>query len=399
MTEKFTVTARGQLAQDLLAVFGTDTVPIDPPIPQVIELPQGGRTGVFVVDWDELTPGQQALAVKHFTEKQGLSVREVETGFKTGFVVPAEHCVMRRVTRHQVDLIRDSYKEYYVPKYPQAGNAEYEVYVVSKQIIDFLLGYDWAQRNVADELGSSSKRVEYFRLGLASEQERFEHTDRIIDLADSLFLLQDSEGFNVMVESLREVSPMKPDVILMDKIAELTVAKLVVKSGHEAAFVECTGKKGRDFDLQINLGGATNIIAETKCKRVRTADRARSLGNTLGKARRQLSREKPGVLFVQLPTIWVEDSEFAVEAKKVVRHFFRNTSRVNAIVFFWEEWIRLTAHQRVRLLRFRLETNPSPRKPVNGLAELVRSINGVSSEAGTSLSLSFGEFSSARWSR
>jgi hypothetical protein len=288
MPENLAITITGSLLQEWMEVFGTDTVPIDPPIPVAIEQTDGSRSGAFVVAFEKLAQEQQQRVVKHLADKHGLAISEVkEVLGRDGLAVPAEHCVMQRVTKSQIDMIRHGFRENFMPRHPEADEIV-EAFTIAREIICFRLGHEWWTRNVFDELGSNAERMRYLRPSLGGEKERLESQDRVIDLADSLFLLQDCEGFDLKIRDLRKVSPTRPHVALEDAAIELQVAKTLVKSGHDVRFVAPSRTKSQDYDLQVNFKERISLNTEIKCRREDTAANVSSLRRIMNRAARDI---------------------------------------------------------------------------------------------------------------
>ena len=246
--------------------FGTDVIPINPPIPIAIDLPDtNSLTGLYLVDIEVFTDDQWQEILQYPITELGLPLSKTRDNTEPDSLgIPAEECIMQRITQHQIDLLRETYKNPLNERFEnQDAKADklHEAYWISLQVISFLLGYDWVSRNIGENIlgASSEKRMEYLRLDLSTEQKRYEHQSRLIDLADSLFLLQDCDGFNLKIDDLRNITPTKPDVILEDTVIELEIATLLINSGHKVSFVVPTGKKKDDYDLKIDFMGKIDI--------------------------------------------------------------------------------------------------------------------------------------------
>jgi hypothetical protein len=371
-------------------VLGTDTVPIDPPIP--INSPQGAA---FLVDLNKLTNEQRASLKKMLSSEHNVPVQEIEILLsKNGLGIPVKDCVMRHITQHQIELMRELFKQNVTKAYD--GNitkdAVSEISWLSIMIITFILGDKWRTKNITDNLFTNEKRMDYLRLSLDTEQKRYEHQFRLHLLADGLFLLQNSEGFDLKIEELQKVSPTNPEVRLEDIVIELEIASTLVRSGHIIKFRACTGIQRQDFDIEIYFKKATKIFAEIKCKRDDTVVNVNNLRRTLYAAEKQLPTNNPSVVFVRIPTNWIRYENLAPEVNKVIHNYFRNIFHVNCVVFVWEEWIELQGNRRVSTLKSKLVLHPSPQYPLANLNELILSTQINSSSKGTFVELSFGKF-------
>jgi hypothetical protein len=348
MRSHFSVKIVGAQSQKLVQVLGTDTVPINPPIP--MNALQGG---VFLVD-----------------------------------------SIMGYVTQHQIDLLRELFKKTATEAYNGIleRNVVTETYWLSIMIVSFMLGDEWRAKNIVDNLGTNDKRTGYLRPRLETEQETLEHQFRMILLADSLFSLQDCEGFDLKIEELQQVSPTNPEVRLEDIVVELQIATMLVRGGHPVKFKPRSGIDRQDFDIEIYFRKRANIFAEIKCKRDETAVNVNNLRRTLYEAEKQLPTAKPGVVFVRIPTDWLQYENLAPEVDRVIRNFFRNISHVNAVVFVWEEWIELQENLRASIIKFKLNLHPSPQYSFDNLNELLLPTQIPSRTKGGFMELSFGKF-------
>lgn len=378
---------------NFVSALGSNIVPINPPVPHALTRPDGERTGAFLIDWDQLTDEQRDGLAKLVSETHDISVVEALENIPSQPVsIDAQYCLMRRVTREQIELTRKGFLENYKRKHPSADHLN-ELAMTAREIVCFLLGHDWWVRNVWQEMGQAARRMEYLRLDMKTERAPTESVDRLISLADSLFAVQHSKGFDFKLDELRAMSPEQPNVVLEDIAIELEVAKLLVRSGHEIEFVEPKkDQRGQDFDLRLTLRTGENANVEIKCKREETPVNAKSLRNSLRDLRGQLPKGIAGVGFVRLPYEWVADDGFADEVRSVLEGFFRNTGRVNAVVFVWEEWLDLGDGALARAQKFRIELNPNPACPLDALATILPALIEFHVDDAAHFRLSFGDF-------
>jgi hypothetical protein len=343
-----------------------------------------------------LTNGQRERLVNFLAGEHNVSVKEVERSLPdSGIAIPTQECLMGYVTQHQINLLRELFKENATTAYNGIieRNAVTEAFWVSIMIVSFMLGDEWRTRNITDSLFTDEKRIDYLRPRLETEHERYEHQFRMILLADSLFSLQDCEGFDLKIEELQKVAPTNPEVRLEDIVVELMVASMLVRGGHPVKFRPRSGLDRQDFDIEIYFRKRANIFAEIKCKRDETAVNVNNLRRTLYQAEKQLPTAKPGVVFVRIPTDWLQSENLAREVDRVIRNFFRNVSHVNAVVVVWEEWIELQDNRRGSTLKFRLHLHPSPQHSCDNLNELLLPTEIPLRTKGSFMTLSFGEFS------
>lgn len=393
MIENYTVKLVGSSAREWIEVLGTDIVHIDPPIPQVIELPDGSSLMTYFLDLNKLTPNQKSRLFQYLIGKYSSPIENIKEQFDTsGLFVPEEACVMPRITEKQVNMMRGIVKDYYEELH-RTCDALLEALSLSVKILRMMLGHNWWAKNIKSMISVSDPRLAYLRPSLENEQQQYEAQDRMIDLADSLFLLQHCEGFESRLETLRELSNEKPKVLLEDIAIEFNVAKKILRNGHSIKFIKPSGVKGNDFDLEIKFQKETEIYAEVKCKRENIAINVDSLRRVLYDAEKQLPRTTPSIVFVRLPTKWITDTDFVSRIDRVIFNYFRNVLHVNAVVFVWEEWVNASGNRKANLQKFRLMLHPSPKYPLNDLdKQLIIPMNNYPQTIGTFMSLSFGRF-------
>lgn len=141
MKDDFSVRIIGSQLQKLVKVLGTDTVPIDPPIP--VNSPRGTA---FLMDLNKLTNKQRVSLINSLSSEHNLSAQEIERLLgKFGFGIPVKDCVLRYITQHQINLMRELFKQNVTKAYD--GNIKKdvvsEIFWLSIMIITFILGDEW----------------------------------------------------------------------------------------------------------------------------------------------------------------------------------------------------------------------------------------------------------------
>lgn len=393
MSHKFHVRIlRGSHSQELIDILRTDIVPIYPPIP--VNLPEGPS---YLVDFRKLTREQRrSLENLLITDKNPLFRVIKKLIHQPGLRISTKDCVMRRVTQHQVSLLRESFRRT-TPKSSKGDlkkDAVLESYWISMMIVTFFLGDRWRENNVAANLLKDERRMAYLRTRLENDRERYEHQFRFTLLADALFILQDSEGFDLIIDELQRVSPVNPEVKLEDIAIVLQIACMLVKSGHGVKFRPRTGLKGQDFDIEIKFR-KNNIFAEIKCKRDETLVDVNNLRRTLYDAEKQLPSNNSSIVFVRIPTDWLKYEKLAPEVSKVISDYFQKVYHVNAVVFFWEDWFDFQGGLKISTIQVKVNLHHSPQYPVDNLNDLFLPLlptQITSNPKGSLLEFSFGMF-------
>ncbi len=228
------------------------------------------------------------------------------------------------------------------------------VYGLAIVVLRFYLGKEWVNTNVFpfEKVSTSQARSRrsFLRTESSKHEEKFEYQDRVIKLAEFLFNLCSVEGFEEKLEDLRNKD-------LEAVYSELQCAGFIAKRSIPFRFVTPSGTRGCDYDVEmLNVEGKP-IPTEIKTKVEGTAISMSTIKSSLDAARRQLPSGCPGVAFVKIPEAWVSVPEVAVQVAQALEEFFKNTGRVVAIVFLWEEWKLLSTGQRACLTKFRVERN------------------------------------------
>jgi hypothetical protein len=139
-------------------------------------------------------------------------------------------------------------------------------------------------------------------MDFSTDEARETKTLRIFDLAEILLNLQMVEGFDGCVARLRRADAQQVE----STFAELQVGKLLYVHDVDFEFVVRTDEKGADYDYDIDFHGGWRACAEAKCKLESTEINPRSVRATLNEARKQLPKDRPGIIFVKIPQHWFE---------------------------------------------------------------------------------------------
>src|SRR6266545_4631445 len=222
------------------------------------------------------------------------------------------------------------------------------------------LGEQWVEKNVSPK--PDSNQSGFMKRGLSQEQERFEYQDRIIMLAEFIESLWDVPNFQQ--GKLRDLQTKS----LEETFFELQIARSLLVRGLLIDFVIPSEIRGKDYDLNAAIENQP-IAIEIKCKPGDQAfDDNKLIDPLKHAARRQLPKEGGGVIFLKLSTSWLYEPSFLAHADRLARNFLRNYSRINALLFHWEEWRRMGAMARINC--FKAYINEKPKRPVAGIEQL-----------------------------
>jgi len=150
---------------------------------------------------------------------------------------------------------------------------------------------------------------------------------RIIDLAEVVYNLQHVENFDSCISRMREGD-------IEGTAAELDLGRMLYLNKVSFRYVVPTGIKGQDYDAEILFPDGVVACADAKCA-LETADlAAKAIFNKLEKARKQLARDQPGIIFAKMPAHWMGHPDFISTTVDQAKELFRQSERVVSIKFY-----------------------------------------------------------------
>ncbi|WP_028979844.1 hypothetical protein [Sporocytophaga myxococcoides] len=164
-----------------------------------------------------------------------------------------------------------------------------------------------------------------------NKEEEIKHQNRVIDLAEMLFNLQNIEG-------IEEVFKLISNGDIEANYAVLQGAKLLCLSKQNFYFVKPQGEKRKDYDTKICLANGEILYCEMKSKLEKTGLTKGTILNTLIDARKQLPENSPGVIFLGYPGSWLGINDLPDMLGKAINEFLRTTKRIVALIIFVDEW-------------------------------------------------------------
>lgn len=224
---------------------------------------------------------------------------------------------------------------------------------LSLEIIKNLLGIEWIKRNIRLEQNRKINKLSasFFRQGKYenSDLDNFKNQDRIFSFGELLLNLQNIEGFKNRLKKAQkeDIEPF---------MAELQAVKPFLLNNINIKFIEPTGPKGENYDLEINYRNE-KFCCEVKCKIEETLPTHNTLRYTLNEAKSQLPSKLQNLILIKIPEIWIKNPNINQIISKTLADFFRQSHRIISIIFFWEEWIKLKNGKSFRLLKFKEERN------------------------------------------
>jgi len=158
----------------------------------------------------------------------------------------------------------------------------------------------------------------------------WQYISRVLAVADTLYALKDSAGFDVFCKRLR-CQPVRASFF------EAFAARMFTDLGYAITIRPETGVKGQDFDFiaskddtRINCEVTTLTGAEHS---------AITVGNALEQKRKQLPTDAPAVIFVVTPERWFvgRNDEVVQLLRDDALQAYNRSQRINSIIFLNEQ--------------------------------------------------------------
>jgi len=194
-------------------------------------------------------------------------------------------------------------------------------------VIKEFLGEEWVVKNLA------SGGAGFFALDISDEstsEDRERGSQRAYHLAELMLNLQTVEGFDERVRNLLTGDPSQME----STFAEMQVAAIIDQNDLPFRFVVSGPIRGTSYDIDVFKQGM-QIHVEAKCKLESTDFDNDTVLNSLHQARKQLPKEKPGVIFVKMPQAWVDSGKLIrSDLQEITSRFLRQTTRVVSVIFY-----------------------------------------------------------------
>ncbi len=222
------------------------------------------------------------------------------------------------------------------------------LYALAGEVLIHLLGIDWVFNNVFGKRPLD----EFLRSKYESTEDNFKNTDRSVEIAEILFNFQDISGIENLIERIKKDK-------IEDYVAELQSAKLLYFNDTPFYFNTPSNQKGLDYDAVATTLGY-EIPCEFKCKTENRNFSENTIRDTLKHARsNQLPKNKPSIIFIKIPEEWTIQETTEKRLLSVLNEFFRRTTRVNSVIYHWEEWTYFSTGKALRNVRFNEIVNPN----------------------------------------
>lgn len=212
---------------------------------------------------------------------------------------------------------------------------DFKIYGLAIAILRHYFGNEWTEQNASaffeQKVPKKNRKGRiFFRTEDPVAENQFRHQLRITQLAEMIFNLQDIDGVDERIEKIKQGA-------LETFYGELECAAQIKKANLPFCFVTPSGNKGGDFDVEILLSSGIKLNCEMKVTTEEKDLKQSTILNKLSKAKDQLPKEQPCVIFLKVPESWHKQTNVQVVLNESFSEFLRSTDRVVALVLRWEE--------------------------------------------------------------
>ena len=219
-----------------------------------------------------------------------------------------------RITRHALRKMAARYAQSFPDPYARVN-------VVASEVIQYFLGRDWFQANIATEgagfFAPGAKPTAF------NGAERI--ASRVTELGELFFNLQHIGGFDAAIRRMegRRIEP---------GFYDLEAAKLFFMNELTFSFAGPVGGSGTGYDLEVIGRGGQQICVDTKTRIATTGTSLFNLRNTLDQAAARLGHEMPGVLVARLPVDWIGEDYQETPFAQVATEFLRANDGIVSVI-------------------------------------------------------------------
>jgi hypothetical protein len=197
--------------------------------------------------------------------------------------------------------------------------------ILANTINAHFLGRKWCETHLKHDAPKPS----FLRMDFSSDSRKKVIVFRVVELAENLYNLRHIEGFDACIAQMNAGAEK-----IESTCAELDFGRLLYINDVEFRFIVAGLRNRKNYDFEILYPGALKVPAEAKCKFESTKINPESVRNALKKARTQLPKDRPGLIFVKVPQNWIDNIEVVKALETIAIDFFRNTDRVVSIKFY-----------------------------------------------------------------
>jgi hypothetical protein len=217
---------------------------------------------------------------------------------------------------------------------------------LSFYIVATYLGKDWFLENIVNP-----RHAFCFMSELHGKSDNSAFQDTIGILADTIYDLQDAEGFGQWAQRLKQKD-------LDSAFCEACAASLLREMGHKIRFIPKKNIKGEDYDFESEFGGTRFAVeAKSRLESAQKYPRFKSIYNALEEARRSLRRGSAGIIVLFLPRMWIRFPLIRQIVDVATEKLWRSSSHVEFVMPVWFESLESDSPQWGHIMKYRLYKN------------------------------------------
>lgn len=154
-----------------------------------------------------------------------------------------------------------------------------------------------------------------------------------------MFNLQHVEGARERISRLRGES-------LPAALAEFEAAGMLSAPDLHVRFQRPGGVRGEDYEGTIVTALGRVVAWEAKSKLHGQMPSSDGVWRSLEEARKQLPKNRPGLVLVRMPDEWAEESrDLEAVCKPAVAQLLRQSKRIVGVVVFWRVWEKVVGEE------------------------------------------------------
>lgn len=200
-------------------------------------------------------------------------------------------------------------------------------------MITALMGRDWVAQHVFGKvrgLITSQRHSGFFELDETDVITRETKIQRVLDLTELLFNLQPVPGFYSFWKRFRDEPPDRFE----STYAELQIAKMLLATGYRFRFVQPSSVPKADYDFELMYPDGLVVCIEAKCRIESGEINPNAILSKLGKARKQLPKDIPGIVLFKVPQRWFEHPKMGETLRKLTLKFLGETQTIVSVKFY-----------------------------------------------------------------
>lgn len=228
-------------------------------------------------------------------------------------------------------------------------------YALASEILLTFMGKDWWKEKCTHDksmmsIGSDNLPLEY--------RQQF----IITNLADCIFLVKDTQ--NILDWTTKRLHEKD----IYSAFCEVYAAKMLIQSGG------CISLKPPEFETYDIIAAleSKEFCIEVKSKSHLTDLTEDTIKESLIKARTQLPKDRPSIIFLFIPEKWIFLKDAAMIIDNAVNDSLRRTKRVSRIIVCWFEYLNLANSGIAQIFKYRNYINENATYPAPILERVVQ---------------------------